>query len=218
MEALKKEFNQVLKYLISKPRTVHEVIQYLISKDINKENITEIINRLKHLNYLNDRNYCVVFINSNRDNNKSKRQILKALENKGINREISINLINDLYSDEMELKIAEELINKLCNQIEPISFSQLKNKIIYKLKYKEFSSDTIRQAIEISRDNELFKQKLIDSEEKILEKAKVDGLKYFNKYSKKYDNKFMVKRYTLNALQRKGYDNDLCYRVINELF
>jgi len=217
MELFKKGYNMALKYLSYKSSTELEISQYLLRKDIDTETIISIINRLKEINYLNDIEYTKRYIIQNKEKLKSKKQTIRELEAKGIDREITIKFMAELYTEQMELEIAELIINKICRSSEPLSYSQLRNKINYKLRYKEFSNDTIKQSIALLKESDIINKKLEDSEEKLKIKAEAEAIKYLNKYSKKYDNKSMVKRNVLGALLRKGYPNEMCFEITNDL-
>lgn len=116
---LKKAQNLALKYLSYRPRTKKEVKDHLMKKEIDEDTIEEVINYLLDLSYLDDENFCEMWIRD-RVNLKpmGKIRISQELQKKGVAKEvIEISLENNL-SQELEYELAVELAKKRISKLE----------------------------------------------------------------------------------------------------
>ncbi len=88
-------YQQVLKYLALRQRSVFEIVNYLTKKKIDQDIIEAIVNRLKSQNLVDDAKFAEAFI-SDRTKLKpsSSLKIIHELKLKGISLEIIQNLMN----------------------------------------------------------------------------------------------------------------------------
>lgn len=90
---------EAVKYLSSRPRTCKEMEKRLLSKGFEKDEITETVEELKELGYLNDREYAVMYLNYGFTKNKGIKLIKYELFEKGVSGEDIDNAISD-YEEE----------------------------------------------------------------------------------------------------------------------
>ncbi|MGI6227702.1 MAG: regulatory protein RecX, partial [Peptococcales bacterium] len=99
-----------MKYLTYRSRTTHEVRTYLQQKEYSEQIISEVIDFLKIQSYLDDDNFCQLWIEERlRLKPKGRKGLFFELKNKGIDNSIIEQNINANYTPELELEIAQKL-------------------------------------------------------------------------------------------------------------
>jgi regulatory protein len=89
-DSVDKAYDQSLRYLSFRPRTVQEVRQYLQKKGISDENTEFVIERLTEQGYLNDAEFGRIWVNDReRLNPKGKRALQYELRQKACLKKIS---------------------------------------------------------------------------------------------------------------------------------
>ena len=106
-----KILNIALFYLSFRNRTVFEVYTYLRKKDYSEQLVLSIIDRLKDLEYLNDRSFSLELIDYYIRINKGPKVIIEKLKQKGID-ELIINETMVLYDDETVKNVIQTIIEK----------------------------------------------------------------------------------------------------------
>ena len=170
-------YNKVVKYISNKMRTEKEI--YNKFKDYSRKDITNVINKLKEQNYLNEDDYIKAYINDSINLkmvglHKIKNELIKL----GMDEEKVIARLNEIDTEIWESKI-EKLALNMINHNHKYSLSMLKNKIVTNLINKGFDKEQILNFIDncdIEVDNSIYEK----------EYQKLKG-----KLSKKYsDNEF----------------------------
>ncbi len=140
-------FEISLNFLSYKLRTEKEIITKLKFKKFSTEIIDEVITKLKNLDLLDDYNYAKIFINDKINlTNYSKRRIINDLYQKGIDKRIYENYLEDVFGCNMELDKATQIVETKINiWKEKHEGYDLKNKIVTFLLQKGFSYDVAKQ-------------------------------------------------------------------------
>ena len=191
-----KILNIALFYLSFRNRTVFEVYTYLRKKDYSEQLVLSIIDRLKDLEYLNDRSFSLELIDYYIRINKGPKVIIEKLKQKGID-ELIINETMVLYDDETVKNVIQTIIEKNINNNIQEPIKKQKQKLYNKLLRDGFSGSVILSMINQFEFIEDYEENLI----KEIEKSK-------KRYSK-YDEKIM-KNKIITSLLNKGYE----YNVI----
>ena len=140
-------FEISLNFLSYKLRTEKEIITKLKSKKFSTEIIDEVITKLKNLDLLDDYNYAKIFINDKINlTNYSKRRIINDLYQKGIDKRIYEDYLEEVFGYNMELDKATQIVETKINiWKEKHEGYDLKNKIVTFLLQKGFSYDVAKQ-------------------------------------------------------------------------
>ena len=187
-------YNLALKYLSIKMRSKKEIVEYLSKKEISKDNINGIIERLEKNNFINDRKYAEAYI---------KDQI--NLSNNGPYK-IKNNLINLGIKED----VIDELLSKIDNEIIMDKLTKLINK---QLKIKKGSKNMLKIKLvnyfsNLGYDKGIILDILNNSDIKTNgEELKKEYNKLYYKYSKKYDGS-ELKYFIEQKLYQKGYTKE----------
>ena len=140
-------FEISLNFLSYKLRTEKEITTKLKSKKFSIEIIDEVITKLKNLDLLDDYNYAKIFINDKINlTNYSKRRIINDLYQKGIDKRIYEDYLENVFGYNMELDKATQIVETKINiWKEKHEGYDLKNKIVTFLLQKGFSYDIAKQ-------------------------------------------------------------------------
>lgn len=144
---------KALHYITYSPRTEFQVRQYikkhLYKQEVKDEEIVEeLVGKFKEYKYLNDEEYARLFVNSRLKNKpKSRYSLQSELLQKGIDKELSIKILDEVLPDSFEiLKMAYEKKYK----DEKLTFED-KKKISY-LQRKGFAWNDISKLINSFND------------------------------------------------------------------
>lgn len=152
-------------YLGSRMRTVEEVHRYLKTKDYSEDEVTDAVNELIGMRYLDDYLYALRYYEYNREKKRGVQRAERELAEKGVDRETILNAREDfLYEQQVDeyseaLSIARKEIYRpsdvygeapVLREID----DRLTAKIARKLESKGFSrSDIYRVLDEIRRQS-----------------------------------------------------------------
>lgn len=190
-----KIYSKTLNYLSYKMRTEGEVSKYLEDNNCPKPLLTEIINKFKRLNYINDEYYCNLYIKQQFEiNKKGPKLIAKELKDKQVDEAIIQKAISGIDNR----KITDNIISVI-KYYEKITkektTSQLKTKILRSLLQKGYDyEDVIREL-----NSYQFKD---DNQDDIIKK---EFQKAYQKYQKKYQG-YELKSRIIRSLMSKGFD------------
>jgi regulatory protein len=134
--------------LISRKRyTEKELKDKLILKKKDKKTILKTIERLKELNYINDFEYARDFISDRLKFNPKGVKLLKLeLKIKGVNEEIIKEALKKANIN--EFKYAFDLIERKKKYLKKFNDTKKRQKIIWLLSSRGFSSETIYKILE----------------------------------------------------------------------
>lgn len=192
-----------VKYISIRKRSKKEVMEYLLKKDITKEMIENVIERLEKEGNINDFSFSKSFVNdslllTNKGPLKIKNELIKY--------GISLDIINEALCDIDYYILKEKLFNLIDKQIKirKDSPSVLKLKLLnyfYNLGYE--------------------KDMILDELKKFNVKANIEQLqkeysKLYRKYSRKYEGN-ELEFYINKRLYEKGYNSEDISKIKKEI-
>jgi regulatory protein len=108
-EALQRAVDRALNYLSFRPRSREEVKRYLRRKETPVELIERVMERLDRLDLVNDRAFASFWIDSREQFSPRGSHALKnELRMKGVEREVTDELVNDEKDEERALKAGQK--------------------------------------------------------------------------------------------------------------
>ena len=108
-EALQRAVDRALNYLSFRPRSREEVRRYLRRKETPAELIGSVMERLDRLDLVNDRAFASFWIESREQFSPRGSHVLKnELRMKGVEREVTDELVNDEKDEERALKAGQK--------------------------------------------------------------------------------------------------------------
>lgn len=184
-------YSVALKYLGIKMRSVKEVKNYLIKKDISQSTIDDVVSRLIREGYLNDSVYAASYVNDRIAlSNDGPLKIKKSLEDLGVDSE-SISNALIVFNDEVELEKIKKLVLKQIKTNSNKGEYLLKQKIFYNLSNLGYSKSLIQNVLdEVSFNDSCLREKEYN--------------KLYSKLSKKYTGnelEYKIKQ----GLYQKGF-------------
>lgn len=201
-ELLKKEerillsYNSVLRKLASKDYTVKQIKDYLfVKKELHKDEVDTIINKLNEYHLLDDDRYCLNRFNYLNKQLYSIKQIKIKLLNEGIKQDLIDKYV--IYNSDVEFDKVYSLVLKYSKTIKNKSLNAIKQAIMSKLVNVGYSFDLCKKALNqlnLKADNEI---ELLNKE----------YIKVKNKYSKKYEG-YDLKCRIYNSLLNKGFKSE----------
>ena len=200
-------FNKVINLLSISLKSEYEIIKYIHANETKnktylKDNqIQNIINKLKQLNYIDDNKLSISLIDYYIRNNKGPLYIKQKLKEKKIDETI-INANLKVYTSDIEEEIIVKIIKKENNKNLPIK--KFKLNLSNKLLRNGFSSNLVYKLID--------KLVVEDNSKELIEK---DYLKALNKVSKKEKSESEKKQLIINYLLSKGYEYQLIKEFLN---
>ena len=136
-------YNMVIKYLSIRKRSVKEVILYLEKKNVTKDKVDIVINRLVSEKKLNDKDFAISFVNDKlKFTSMGDKKIIFELKKFGIDNNI-ISDISYLLSDDVIIQKIKLVIEKYLKTNKKYEGIVLKSKIYNKLIREGFSADLV---------------------------------------------------------------------------
>ena len=131
-------FDMALRYLSYRPRTVWEMVQYIRTKGFSEDIIKKTIQDLLDKQFLNDRDFAKLFIESKiKNKSKSKFAFQYELKKKGINPVIIKDILMAYNDQDLALKAVRPKI-KIWKYLDDEKF---KTKMMTFLNYRGFNYD-----------------------------------------------------------------------------
>jgi len=140
-----------IKFLNYKSRSEKEVRRKLKEKKLSAVSIDKIISRLKEFKFLDDEQYAKMFVESKLIHNpKGRRALSIKLAEKGIPKDTVQSTIEENYSEETEIKKAQEVLKKYQKKSHKGSPQEIKQKCFRHLLSKGFDFDIVKKVLKIS--------------------------------------------------------------------
>lgn len=153
-----KAFNTAINYLGHALRTIKQVKQKLVEKDIPEDIQEQAIAQLKSLGYLDDANYARHYVATKKLINPKGPQVIRMdLKQAGV-LDIDINAALETFTYDEQLDIAKKMATKFANTYKRESTRVKQQKIIQALANKGFSFEigqTIITELDLSNDQEV---------------------------------------------------------------
>ena len=148
MEGFQEAYGKALNYLSYRPRTEKELKGYLSEKEYSQETIEKVIDRLLEINYINDYEYSINYIEITGENKAMSLDMIKLhLKQKGVPSEVIKDAFN--ASDVDELNHCVRLLRKKVKEKEYLHDNQQRIKLKSFLFRKGFRTEVIHKAIEL---------------------------------------------------------------------
>lgn len=184
-------YDLAVKYISIKVRSCLEVHEYLEKKEVDKEIIHEVIEKLKSQKYLDDFVYAKAFVNDRiKFSNNGPYKIRKELDDKGVSNSI-IEDVLVVFDRNLELEKLNKLVAKYVKTIRNKSYSMMQNKVCEYFTNLGYSKSLV---IDILND--------IDYDDSLAREKEYNKL--LKKYSKKYSGSeldYKIKQ----ALYKNGF-------------
>ncbi len=146
---LKDALNAVYRFLSYRDRSKKEVEQKLKEKGFEKSIIQNALTYLQENNYVDDRKFARQWGQSKISNNFYGKYFLeKELLRKGVDADIVNEVIEELYSETGEIKIAEQLSLKKMKSYKNLDPETGKRRLSSLLQRKGFSTDVVYKVVE----------------------------------------------------------------------
>lgn len=145
-EVFEKYYNKALKFLSYRPRSEKEIVDKLLRKKASQEIINRIIKKLKEYKFIDDKEFVKWWIEQ-RTNFKprSLRLIKMELGQKGIDKDLMDQVIDDLRLTIDDLASAKKLIEKKLPRYKGLDRDKKFQKIARYLASKGFNYDVIKE-------------------------------------------------------------------------
>ncbi|MFI5265510.1 MAG: regulatory protein RecX [Candidatus Levyibacteriota bacterium] len=139
-------FNRALKYLSLRARSKKEIEEYLAKKKFEQEAISQAIEKLLALKFLNDEVYGESFTRTRQEyKGKSKYFIKYELQQKGLDQEVIDKVLSNSQED---LQTAKDFITRKKRIYTSLDKKEFKEKMIRLLTSRGFSWNIIKKALE----------------------------------------------------------------------
>lgn len=190
-----KIYTKTLNYIAYKMRTEFEVVTYLKKNDCSEPYLSEIILKLKRLNYINDQLFSELYVKNQFEMNKKGPQLIK---NELLKKQINVELIkkslqfitNDMIKDNVIHLISYyDKLNK------SKSINKLKTSVLRSLLLKGYDYDIV--------SSQLNKYPFADNNNDEL-LLKNETTKIYKKYQKKFEG-YELKNKVIKTLLNKGF-------------
>lgn len=129
-ERYDKAYDAICKYLATMQRSEKECAEKLYAKGYHKNEVDFAIEKAKSHRYIDDEEYVRSFISFNKSRCGAKKIAYKLTTEKGIDKRLVDNLIEDLMGDDFEIEKAKSIAEKYVKQ----------KKIVDKSGYKKVSA------------------------------------------------------------------------------
>ena len=166
-------YDLAVKYISTKFRSCLEVHEYLEKKEVEKDIIHEVIEKLKQQKYLDDFVFAKAFVNDRiKFSNNGPYKIKKELDERGVSNSIIEDVLG-IFDFSLEKEKLDKLVPKYVKTIRNKSYSMMKNKVCDYFTTLGYSKSLVIDILgNIDYDDSLAREKEYD--------------KLLKKYSKKY--------------------------------
>ncbi|TFJ91480.1 recombination regulator RecX [Lentibacillus salicampi] len=206
-DTLHKHYTLAINFLSYRMRTKKEIHDYLVQKEVDAEQINEIMSKLADEGLINDRQFADAFVRTRiQTSNKGPILVRQELLKKGVTEAIAGEAV-DMYTFDIQFEKAAKLADKKLGSSSQKSFRQQIQQLQGTLMQKGFSADVVKEVT-----SELQDQKNDDAEWDALVKQ---GEKLLRKHQQSFSG-FELKQKIKEGLYRKGFTIDLINRFVDE--
>lgn len=154
---LKKAFNRAVFFLKFRPRSEREVRQnllvYFAKKKISPQDYEQVIiitiDRLKNLNFINDRDFIHYWVERRfRENPKGKRIIIDELRQKGIKDDLIEEAVDSELKSYSQEEVVKKLIEKADRRYKSLPLFERKQKLLNFILRRGFSFSEVNKTID----------------------------------------------------------------------
>ena len=135
-------------FLSYKQRSRNEIVKKLKQKKVSDNTIDEVIELLLKQKYIDDKTYAKNYIDDKINSKPIGKRLAKLkLFEKGIDKELIEETLNESYTEETETELAVRLLSKYEKKLKSDDPLERKSKCFRYLLSKGFDYETIRRAI-----------------------------------------------------------------------
>ncbi|RLL40344.1 recombination regulator RecX [Oceanobacillus piezotolerans] len=204
---LQKSYLLAINYLSYRMRTVKEMKDYLMKKEIEPNHISVIMERLLNRKLLDDRLFSEMFVQTRINTSiKGPQLIKKELMEKGVSESIAANAIT-LYPYEIQIEKVHKWVEKKLKPSKKEAFKNQLQKLQVTLMQKGFTQPVIQDALAEVDDKK--------DETAEWEAVVYQGDKLNRRYQAKHEG-YMLQNKIKEGLYRKGFSMDLINRYLEE--
>lgn len=184
-------YDIALKYISNKYRSCYEVYEHLLKKEIDKQVIDDVIEKLKKQKYLDDNVFAKAFVNDRiKFSNNGPYKIKRELEEKKVASTI-IDDVLTIFDSSLEIEKLNKLVPKYVKTVRNKSYTMMKNKVCDYFSNLGYDKNIV---IDVLRD--------IDYDDSSSREKEYNRL--YNKLSKKYSGSELELKIK-QALYKNGY-------------
>ena len=144
-----KVYDKLLRFSTLRPRSEKELKDWLKKHKVHLSIHENLYSRLKRLDLLNDNKFAQWWVEQRMEfSPRGKRALIAELRQKGINRDLIIQLVNESISQGYEEKTARKLLQKKKYKWERLQKLEAKKKMSEFLARKGFGWEVIKNAID----------------------------------------------------------------------
>ena len=144
-----KVYDKLLRFSTLRPRSEKELKDWLKKHKVHLSIHENLFSRLKRLDLLNDNKFAKWWVEQRMEfSPRGKRALIAELRQKGINRDLIIQLVNESVSQGYEEKTARKLLQKKKYKWERLQKLEAKKKMSDFLARKGFGWEVIKNAID----------------------------------------------------------------------
>ena len=145
-----KAFDRAVRFLGFRPRSQAEVKSYLKGKKYDDETISEVIDRLEKMGYLDDEAFALFWIeNRQRFKPRSRRALRFELHQKGVERDIVAEATENVDEEEAAWRAVENKAGRWYN----LQADEFRRKLYGFLQRRGFHYDIIKKTYERARQD-----------------------------------------------------------------
>ena len=143
-----KAFNTAANFLKTRERSKKEIRDKLKTKEYLPATIEKVLEKLERLNIVNDKRFAEVFVRDRMKlKPKGKRVLQMELMQKGINKDIIEEVLQDLVGNEQEIELAKKVLAKAEKKYSGFDKNVKRDKTIRYLLSKGFSYDIVEKVL-----------------------------------------------------------------------
>lgn len=140
-------------YLSYRIRSISEIKTKLKTKKLSDSNIERVITHLTELGLINDEDFARQLVNEKIKNKPAgKKYLQQKLFQKGIPKQISEDVLNNIFTVDIEKELALKVYDKLKPKLSGLDIQDKKKKIYETLARKGFDYEIINEIIRAKAD------------------------------------------------------------------
>lgn len=140
-------------YLSYRIRSISEIKKKLKTKKLSDSNIERVITHLTELGLINDEDFARQLVNEKIKNKPAgKKYLQQKLFQKGIPKQISEDVLNNIFTVDIEKELALKVYDKLKPKLSGLDIQDKKKKIYETLARKGFDYEIINEIIRAKAD------------------------------------------------------------------
>jgi len=195
-DSIHKSYDQAIRYLGYRMRTEKEIRDYLLKKEVDREHITEIMNKLSSRKLLNDKEFAIAFVNTRiQTTTKGPGLVEKELMQKGVTQQIARQAVEQ-YTYGIQYEKAMKVAEKKIRQSSKHSFNKQLDQMQSTLIRNGFTRDVINDVRSEYREE--------TDQDAELEALQHHGERLLRRYQGKYDD-YELRNKLKEGLYRQGF-------------